>query len=81
MFNYKEGIPLSKLPVGSSGQIVDLRLDGLLRRRVLDLGLVPGTSVECIRKSPTGDPVAYRVRGALIALRSENAKQITVSLT
>ncbi|NPV91286.1 MAG: ferrous iron transport protein A [Firmicutes bacterium] len=74
-------IPLSKLPIGLSGRIVDLQLDGLLRRRVLDLGMVPGTQVECVRRSPSGDPTAYKVRGAMIALRSENAEQITVYLS
>lgn len=77
----KDAIPLSKLPIGSSGKIAELQLDGLLRRRVLDLGMVPGAPVECIRKSPSGDPTAYQVRGAMIALRSENAKQITVYLS
>jgi ferrous iron transport protein A len=77
---HENAIPLSKLPVGSSGKIAYLELDGLLRRRVLDLGMVPGTQVECVRRSPSGDPTAYQVRGAMIALRSENAKQITVYL-
>ena len=76
----KDAIPLSKLPIGSSGKIADLKLDGLLRRRVLDLGMVPGTQVVCVRKSPAGDPIAYQVRGATIALRNENSKQITVFL-
>ena len=76
---HKDTVPLSKLPVGSLGRVADLKLDGLLRRRVLDLGMVPGTPVECVRKSPSGDPTAYQVRGATIALRNENAEQITVS--
>ena len=74
----KDAIPLSQLPVGSRGRVAALNLEGLLRRRALDLGLVPGTLVECVRRSPAGDPVAYQVRGATIALRSENASQISV---
>jgi len=74
-------IPLSSLGIGSICQVVSLNLQGLLRRRILDLGMVPGTPVQCIRKSPSGDPVAYLVRDTLIALRSEDASKITVNLT
>lgn len=74
-------IPLSTIGIGSICQVVSLNLEGLLRRRILDLGMVPGTPVQCIRKSPAGDPVAYLVRDTLIALRSEDASQITVNLT
>jgi ferrous iron transport protein A len=74
-------MPLSAIGIGSMCQVVSLNLEGLLRRRILDLGMVPGTPVQCIRKSPAGDPVAYLVRDTLIALRSEDASQITVNLT
>lgn len=73
-------VPLSSLGIGSICQVVSLNLQGLLRRRILDLGMVPGTPVQCIRKSPSGDPIAYLVRDTLIALRSEDASQITVNL-
>ena len=48
------------------------------RRRMLDLGLVPGTVVEAEMKSPAGDPTAYRIRGAMIALRRAQADLIHV---
>lgn len=69
---------LSMLPVGKSGIVTSLLLKGLTRRRLLDLGLVPGTRVQAICRSPAGDPTAYNIRGALIALRREEAKQILV---
>jgi DtxR family Mn-dependent transcriptional regulator len=53
-------------------------LQGPQRRRLLDLGLVPGTLVEAELRSAGGDPVAFRVRGALIALRKEQAQWILV---
>lgn len=53
-------------------------LQGPQRRRLLDLGLVPGTLVEAELESAGGDPVAFRVRGALIALRKEQARWILV---
>lgn len=53
-------------------------LQGPQRRRLLDLGLVPGTLVESELQSAGGDPVAYRIRGALIALRADQARWIQV---
>ena len=53
-------------------------LQGPQRRRLLDLGLVPGTLVEAELESAGGDPVAFRVRGALIALRKDQAQWILV---
>ena len=50
-----------------------------MRRRLQDMGLVEGTEVECVLKSPSGDPTAYGVRGALIALRAEDARQVLVT--
>jgi len=47
---------------------------------MLDLGLICGTRVEALQKSPSGDTVAYKIRGAVIALRSEEASQIIVEL-
>lgn len=71
-------VSLSQLPVGSLGKVVSMELTGLLRRRVLDLGMVPGTPIQCIRKNPAGDPTAYLVRETIVALRSEDAKLIKI---
>ena len=49
------------------------------RRRLLDLGFVPGSLVEVEMVSPGGDPTAYRVRGTVVALRREQANLIRVS--
>lgn len=51
------------------------------RRRFLDLGILPGTCIEATLASPSGNPIAYRVRGALIALRHEQASHIQISRT
>lgn len=48
------------------------------RRRLLDLGFVPGTRVEVEMTSPLRDPIAYRVRGSVVALRSEQARLIQI---
>jgi DtxR family Mn-dependent transcriptional regulator len=52
---------------------------GTERRRFLDLGILPGTEVEAEMISPSGDPTAYRIRGAIIALRREQANHIYIS--
>lgn len=71
-------MPLNYLPLGKKGRVKKLVSDGIVRRRMLDLGLIDGTEVEAIQKSPSGDPVAYFIRGAVIALRSEEASKIIV---
>ncbi len=73
-------IPLNFLPLGKKGRVKELISDGIIRRRMLDLGLINDTEVEALQKSPSGDPVAYFIRGAVIALRSEEASKIIVEL-
>ncbi len=72
---------LSSLKPGQQAQIKALspRLRGAERRRMMDLGLLPGTHIEAAMISPSGDPTAYRVRGALIALRKEQAALIDIN--
>ncbi len=72
-------MPLSSLKLGEKSNVVYLGVKGLLRRRILDLGIVPGTVLTCVGKAPTGDPIAYLVRGTVIALRSEDASLIFVN--
>lgn len=74
---------LADLALGERGRVVALApgLRGPERRRFLDLGLVPGTEVEAELRSPGGDPTGYRVRGAVIALRREQAEQVEIEPT
>lgn len=69
---------LTNLKEGDSGVVARLCATGSMRRRLLDLGLIEGTRVWCTQKSPWGDPIAYAVRGAIIALRVEDAQDILV---
>jgi ferrous iron transport protein A len=71
-------IPLSLLPLGKKAKVKALTTNGTSRRRMLDLGLISDTEVEALQKSPSGDPVAYQIRGAVIALRKEEASRILV---
>lgn len=64
---------------GNKGDLIRIThvfLEGVMRRRLLDLGFVPGAIVEVIRKSPLGDPIAYRVSSTTIALRKEESSKI-----
>ena len=78
--NGEVGETLADLEVGGRARVIGIlpTCQGPPRRRLLDLGLVPGTSVEAEMSSAAGDPTAYRIRGALIALRSEQAELIQV---
>jgi DtxR family Mn-dependent transcriptional regulator len=69
---------LSSLSVGEKGTVLGIskRCRGQQRRRLMDLGVVPGTEIEAEMKSIGGDPVAYRIRGASIALRKNQADKI-----
>ena len=74
------GEPLSVLRVGESGRVLSLspRCRGAERRRLMDLGVLPGTVIAAEMRSPGGDPTAYQIRGALIALRAVQAELIRV---
>jgi ferrous iron transport protein A len=76
----REILPLYNLPLGRSGRVKELAAQGSVRRRMLDLGLINGTKIEALLRSPAGDPVAYQFRGAVIALRSEEASKILVEM-
>lgn len=73
-------IPLCFLPLGKKAKVKALTSDGMMRRRMLDLGLVSNTVVEALQKSPSGDPTAYHIRGAVIALRADEAGKILVEM-
>jgi len=71
-------IPMNRLEQGGRGQVIRLTAEGPIRRRLLDLGLTPGTIVQRLMDSPIGDPVCFLIRGARIALRRDDAAQIRV---
>ena len=68
----RELIPLSRLPVGTPAYVRKLEFVGSTRRRMLDLGIMMGTPVEALQKSPSGDPTAYK--SAELVIPSEKRK-------
>ncbi len=71
-------LPLGDLKPGQTGQILALHTKGAMRRRLQDLGFLPGQWVTALQNSPLGAPTAYLIQGAVIALRRADAAQITV---
>lgn len=72
-------LTLDTLNVGEVAVVAGLSSEGAERRRMVDLGILPGTRIEVLMRSPLGDPIAYRVRGATVALRREQAARIAIS--
>ena len=70
---------LSDISPGQSIFVTAVTTDRAMRRRLFDIGLVPGTRVTCVGKSPMGDPAAFLIRGAVIALRLKDCENITVN--
>ncbi len=71
---------LASLKVGESGIVVKLseRLRGVARRRLLDLGIIPGSKIKVMYENVSGNPRAYEIKNTLIALRNDIAEQIYV---
>ena len=67
---------LSELPPGRWGVIREIGCEAGLRDRLEDLGMTPGSHLRCLHRAPFGDPSAYEVLGAAIALRRADTDQI-----
>lgn len=74
----QEHIHLCDLAPGERATVTALTAAGAMRRRLLDLGLIENTPVECLGRSPAGDPSAYLIRGAVIAIRAADGQGICV---
>ncbi len=71
---------LNTLNIGDCGKILYLENEGSIRRRLQDIGVVSGTEIECVLKAPSGDPTAFLIKGAVIAIREDDSKKIYVRL-
>lgn len=71
---------LRQLQPGEIGRVRELCIRGSMRRRLQDIGLVRDTCVKCLGRSPGGDPSAYLIRGAVIALRAEDSAGILLAV-
>ena len=73
-----ETIPLTKLDLNKIGYIKEINCNESIKRRLLDLGLIPNTKITPIMKSVAGDPIAYEVRNIILAIRKQDAEKIVV---
>ncbi len=71
--------PLTALPVGSKATVAEINVAPENRSRLMEMGLLVGTTVELVRFAPLGDPVEIRVRGYHLTVRKHEAEQIRVT--
>lgn len=76
----KRKMTLEQMKPGTTGKIVRIAGDSRSRRRIVDMGVTPGTLVEVERVAPLGDPIEVRVRGYRLLVRKAEASHITVEL-
>lgn len=69
---------LDQLKTGSSGVIKSIGGEGALRRRLLDMGLTPNTTVMVRKVAPLGDPIELHLRNYELTIRQEDAKKIEI---
>ncbi len=71
---------LSDLKARNKGKVREITAQGQLKKKLLDMGIVPGSELEVIRVAPLGDPVEIRIKGYNLSLRKEEAKQVTIEV-
>ncbi len=72
--------PLSDLKVGEVGIVNKFCENNDIHSRLLNIGLIEGTKVSCVFKNPSGDPSAFLIRGAVIALRSDDCRCVLMEV-
>lgn len=78
-FETMNAIGLNELTPGARAVVTGIRQEGEMRRRLREIGLTDGSVVECLGKSPSGDPTAYLIRGAVIAIRAKDSRNVRVT--
>ncbi len=73
--------PLTSVSLGTTATVTEIKLPPGSRPRLMEMGLLVGTSVELVRFAPMGDPVEIKVRGYNLTLRRQEAEQIWVRPT
>jgi Fe2+ transport system protein FeoA len=69
---------LKELKPGKKGKIVKILGSGSIRRRILDMGVVPGAEIEMERVAPLGDPIEVKIKGYHLSLRKNEAANIHI---
>ena len=69
---------LSEIENGALYRVSDINCEKKTKERLSELGLIPGSAIRYVMRAPSGEPKAYLIRGAVIALRSECTRGVTV---
>lgn len=69
---------LRDLKPGESGTVASIGEKGPMRRRIMDMGVTPGTSIKVIKVAPLGDPIEINIRGYELSLRKDEAQHIVI---
>jgi len=69
---------LKDLDIGKSGVVETVGGEKILRRRLLEMGITPGTTITVKKAAPMGDPIELFLRGYVLSLRLEDARKITI---
>ena len=69
---------MSQMYPGQRAVVCKMEAAGAMRRRLLDIGLIENTEIECVGKSPMGDPLAFQIRGAVMAIRKKEAEKVRI---
>ena len=71
---------LTHLPIGTEGRVISVNGSGRVTRRLLEMGVIPGTLIRIIKAAPFGDPIEVRVKGYNLAMRRNEADSVEVGL-
>jgi ferrous iron transport protein A len=71
---------LSKVPIGGAAKVVAINGANLIARRLMEMGVIPGVSLQVLKAAPFGDPIEVRVRGYNLAMRRNEADAIEVAV-
>lgn len=76
--NKKNIYTVAQLKINEPALIIRVKGEGILRQRLLEMGLTPGTKIEVIKSAPMDDPLELRLRGYVLCIRKEEAEKIEV---
>lgn len=71
---------LKELKVGQQGKVISIGTTGPMKRRIMDMGVTPGTEMKIVKVAPLGDPIEVNIRGYELSLRKDEAAQIQIEL-
>ena len=72
---------LNNIKCGHRAEVIRTNLTGVLKRRLIDMGITPGIIIKVIKTAPLGDPIEIRLRGYELSIRRSEAKKIIVKPT